>query len=673
VRFSAQTNVLRFDVFEVDLDSAQLRDDGNAVPLQDKPLQLLILLLQKAGQTVTREEIRRELWGPDTFVEFDDSLNHAVRKLREALRDSAESPRYIKTLPRRGYQFIFPLQAESPSRRNAGAMQAVGKQPLIGAGANPAPGSGSRRRLLMALGLTALLLLPWRSGTDSGPVRSLLVLPLRSLDGGSSDGFLGEGISEQVTARLTPVAGLRLIASAAAHRVGDSGMSPQEAGQRLHVDAVLAGSVRRVDRKVRVNAQLIRTGDNQILWAEGGLEVEGRDLLETEKMLAASIATRLRGPLARPQRVAISHSPTSRAEAYELFVRGKLAQRSPAADRQQVAEKLFQQAIQLDPAFAEAYAWLALAQYGRFEHGDAGDESRVTGLRNARRALEIDPGVTAARRALINIFHSTGQAEEGLKEASILRHSGAADSDSLAAMATAYLRAGMPDRAVPLYQQALNLDSEDTVIRRDLAFSAYFAGQHELGLRVMEGHPLQSGLIKMSNAHALGRRRLARSVALETIQGPTTPPGIVALCGLMLQELGEGELARRIWRKRALELEGTLGGIRNERNRIGLGRIYAGLGDKIRALEQLRLALQTNPGDPWSLFYASAIYAEVGDERGSLASLREAVDRGFLAIHYLDHHFEHWPNGLHRFRSQPEFREVRERLASKVAWLRARY
>jgi hypothetical protein len=124
-------------------------------------------------------------------------------------------------------------------------------------------------------------------------------------------------------------------------------MSPQEAGQRLHGDAVLAGSVRRVDRKVRVNAQLIRTADDQDLWAEGGLEFEGRDLLETEKMLASAIATRLRAPLSRQRRIAMLRSPTSSSEAYEHFVRGTLALRNSAADHSLVAEQLLQRAVHL--------------------------------------------------------------------------------------------------------------------------------------------------------------------------------------------------------------------------------------------------------------------------------------------------------------------------------------
>jgi DNA-binding winged helix-turn-helix (wHTH) protein/TolB-like protein len=671
----ARTGVLRFGVFEIDLDAGELCKDGNVVPLQDKPLQLLVLLAERAGRPVSREEIRDRLWGSDTFVEFDDSLNHIVKKLREALGDSAENPRFIKTLPRRGYRFLFPVQTEISTHARAREVPA-GPQEIE---ERRADGQSRRSRIVIGLVIVAVLvsgallrILP-RPGTGSKAIQSLLILPLRSLDGGQNQDYLGEGISEQVTARLTLLPGLRLLASAAAKRVESSGISPQVAGQRLHADAVLVGSVRRGERKVRVNVQLIRTADGQILWAEGGLEVEGRDLLETEKLLAAAIASRLRGSLTRDQRSAISRVPATSAEAYELFVRGKLALRGSAPEGSQVAEQLFRQAIKLDPAFAESYAWLALAQYNRFARGLAGDEARKASLANARRALAIDSNVTAARRALITIFHSTGQAGEGLKEASILRQSGATDADSLAAIARAYQRAGMPDRAVPLCQQALSLDPEDNAIRENLAFSALFAGEHELGLRVVEGHPSLSNFVKAYNAEGLGRRDLAYSVALEWMQRPMTAPFSVSLCGDILQELGAGELARRIQRQRLAEFEREFASVNNERVRVGLGQICASLGEKKKALEQLRLALETNPGDPWTLFYASEIHARLGDERMALSTLRQAVDRGFLALHYVDFHFEHSAEGLYRFRNHPEFRAVREQLASKVARLRVQY
>jgi len=164
-------------------------------------------------------------------------------------------------------------------------------------------------------------------------------------------------------------------------------------------------------------------------------------------------------------------------------------------------------------------------------------------------------------------------------------------------------------------------------------------------------------------------------VALDIIQSGTQRGGllVVVFAGYVLQELGEAPLAERIWRERAPVLERGLAGIRNERQRIGLGLIYAGLRDKPRALEQVRLALETNPGDPWSLFYAADIHAQLDDERKALETLRQAVDRGFLALHYLDNHLKHWPFGLYRFRNHPDFRAVRDQLASKVARLREQY
>src|SRR5207247_123549 len=191
-----------------------------------------------------------------------------------------------------------------------------------------------------------------------------------------------------------------------------------------------------------------------------------------------------------------------------------------------------------------------------------------------------------------------------------LRKSGARDFDSLEAMAEAYLRAGMPDRAVPLYQQAQQLDPEAPT---NLSMAAYHSGQYELGLRTDEANPRASELFKMHNALALGRRELARTLALDIIQGGMTRPrGLrVALAGYVLQERGGAPRAEPIWRERAPVFERGLAAIRNERERIGLGLIYASLRDKPRALEQVRLALETNPGDPWSLFYAADIQAQL--------------------------------------------------------------
>jgi tetratricopeptide (TPR) repeat protein len=310
-----------------------------------------------------------------------------------------------------------------------------------------------------------------------------------------------------------------------------------------------------------------------------------------------------------------------------------------------------------------------MAQASIFQNG-ADEELRRASIGNARKAIAIDPSVAMARRALISIFHTTGQAEEGLREAAILRKSDAADPVSLSAIADAYLRAGMPDRAVPFYEQALQMDPEDTAIPGSLAFTAYWAGQYELGLRVLEHQPPnRTWLPGINLAVAAGRLEVARTVALQAMRDPATMPLTVAFAGLILRDLGEGELVRRILRERLPVYEHEVANLRNERLRIGLGLSYSILGNRSRAGDQVRLALETNPGDPLTLFYSSEIYAQFGDDPQAIDYLREATVRGFLALHYLD-----WPHfRLYYFRAHPEVRALRDGLIAKIGHLRKLY
>jgi DNA-binding winged helix-turn-helix (wHTH) protein/TolB-like protein/tetratricopeptide (TPR) repeat protein len=656
--------VLRFGAFTLDVENGELRRLGERVPLQDKPLQLLSLLVEKHGQLVTREEIRQELWGADTFLEFDDTLNHAVKKLRAALGDSADSPLFIKTLPRQGYRFLVPVEPGNVGGGN-GSVTSTAVVP-----------NGTKRRLLIGVSLVCLLAAGLVTAAlfrpeSTVPPASLLVLPFRSLDAGPEADRIGQGISEQVTAKLMTLQGLRLLSPEAAYRVSSAGTSPAEAGKRLNAEAVLVGSVRTAKERIRVNAQLIRTADGRILWAGGGLEVEASDMLDAERVLAVAIGKRLLGALSSRERTAMACTPTSNAEAFELFVRGKLAMRNSAREQDlRLAEQLLDRAVRIDSVFPEALAWLALAQARSFGRGFAGDEVRRASLGNARRALAIDPSVTVARLALITIFHTTGQAEEGLREAAILRKSGAADAVSLSAIATAYWRAGMPDRAVPIYQQAFQMDPEDPAIPHQLAFAAYWAGQYELGLRVLESDPTEAATLPRINLMlATGRRDVARSVAFQVIASPRISSLTAAYAPYILRAMGAGDLARREMRQRLPVYERQFAHVRNERSWIALGLIYSILKDKPRAREQARLALDINPGDPWALFHAGAIYAETGDDEQAIEYVRKAIARGFLALPYLD-----WPYWrLYQLRAHPELVALRQTLHSKIDALRQQY
>jgi DNA-binding winged helix-turn-helix (wHTH) protein/TolB-like protein len=660
----------RFGPFDVDTASREVRKGGVPLKLGDQPFQVLGALLEHAGEDVPREELQRRIWSEGTFVDFDKGLNSAVNKLREALADSADRPRYIETIPRRGYRFIARLETEVEPVASQQPAAAVISSRLWG------PEKWRRTAIAAAvaiLTLTGATVLVW-SRRDPAPItiRSLLILPFQSANSPDSD-YLGQGISEQLTASLAALPGLRLLSPAAAYRLGSAGVSPQEAGQRLDVDAVLFGSVRRAEHKIRVNVQMIRSTDGQVLWAEGGLNAEGKDLIETERLVATAIAARLRRSLGASEKDAIALRQTRSPDAYELYVRGRFALRKSREDPQEsrIAEKLFDQAVKLDSGFAEALAWRALAQYAQFTSGIAGDNALKSALENARRALKMDPTVTAARRALITIFHSTGQAEEGLREAAILRQSGTVDVDSLTAMALAYLRGGMPDRAVTLYQRALDLDPENDQLNGSLSYAAVYARQYELGLDILKTSSYRHSFSAMLNAQGAGRYEIARSAALE-IMREVESAFTFAMCWQTLRELGGMEEAHQIWRTRNAEFEDSAKR-RNERVRIGLAIVYATLNERRKALEKLRLALEANPGDPWALFYAAEGYGLLGEEQKALESLQQSINRGFLSLAYLDRQFEHSPRGLYRYRNDPQFRALRDRLAAKIERLRRQY
>jgi tetratricopeptide (TPR) repeat protein len=306
----------------------------------------------------------------------------------------------------------------------------------------------------------------------------------------------------------------------------------------------------------------------------------------------------------------------------------------------------------------------------RFEKGMSGDVVRQASIRNARNAIAIDPSTTTARCALIRIFRTTGQAEEGLKEATILRKSGATDAASLAATAEAYEQAGMPDRAIPIFEQALRMDPEEPSVPGRLALAAYWVGQHRRGQQVLQTQLQKEGapLAELNLAVATGQRAKARSVGPGNLEDRSSLL-LVAFSGFILRDIGEGDHARRILRERLPACRARMADVQNERGQIALGLIYSILGDKSHAHEQEELALEVNPGDPWMLFFSSEIEAELGEDRQAIDRLQRSLARGFLAQHYLD-----WPHGpLYRLRTNPEVGALRATLASRIASLRKRY
>src|SRR5258705_2745020 len=267
--------ILCFGSFEVDLASGELRRQGRKIGLQDQPFRLLALLLERAGEVVTREELRDKLWPADTFVDFDHSLNTAVRKLREALGDSAEAPRYVETIARRGYRFLAPVATLATVQVAHSADAAV-------ASLRPSPAArpsiSARRLLILAIVIVicaAALVAYWRvprrgPTTQSGLRLTLAVLPFDNLSGDAGQEYLSDGLTEEMITqlgRLEPDQ-LRVTARSSTWKYKHADRDIDRLRQELGADYVLEGSLRRAGERVRVTAQLIQALDPTHVWAE---------------------------------------------------------------------------------------------------------------------------------------------------------------------------------------------------------------------------------------------------------------------------------------------------------------------------------------------------------------------------------------------------------------------
>lgn len=345
--------VLRFGLFEVHRPSGELWKQGLKVRLQEKPFQILLLLLERAGEVVTRDELRERLWTADTFVDFDRNLNKGITKLREALNDTANAPRYVETIPRRGYRFIMPVEAvngsSSPSARSGTRIRAAWIAGFISAGL-----------VGMWFGLNIFQKDTGLSGrVASREIASIAVLPLKNLSANSEQDFFADALTEQLITELSMIRELRVISRQSVMHFKNSEKSVPEIAKALKVDAILEGSVQREGSRVRINAQLIGLFPERHLWA-GNFDRPITDLLELQSEIARAVAREIRITLTPEEESRLSNTRPVNPEAFELYLRGRYHwnQRNPK-DLQKGLE-YFEQALVKDPNYA--LAWLGLAE-----------------------------------------------------------------------------------------------------------------------------------------------------------------------------------------------------------------------------------------------------------------------------------------------------------------------
>jgi TolB-like protein/DNA-binding winged helix-turn-helix (wHTH) protein len=274
---------LRFGIFEADLATGELRKRGVRIRLQEQPFQVLSVLLTRPGDLVTRDELRSRLWTADTFVDFEHGLNKAINKIREALGDSAESPRFIETVPRRGYRFIadvavvnlesVPPETYAPSTVGDPLTADDREPPEVIEQITAPKGRGWQRTLTMAgsgLALASVILVGWllQSRGASPTIRSLAVLPLENLSGDPSQEYFADGMTDQLIATLGQISALRVISRTSVMGYKGARKPLPQIARELNVDAVIEGSIMRSGGRVRITAQLIEAAVDKHLWAQ---------------------------------------------------------------------------------------------------------------------------------------------------------------------------------------------------------------------------------------------------------------------------------------------------------------------------------------------------------------------------------------------------------------------
>jgi TolB-like protein/DNA-binding winged helix-turn-helix (wHTH) protein/Tfp pilus assembly protein PilF len=499
--------LLRFGPFELDLRNEELRKDGVLVKLQPQPFRVLALLATRAGTLVTREEVRREVWGEDTVVDFDKGLSFCLGQVRSALGDQADTPRFVQTLPRRGYRFVAPVE-------RAGLRLVEGLPPAPRA---PRPAG---TRLPLVLLLTAVV-----AGSAVGawwalqapaapPPRTMLaVLPFENLGGDAEEDYLSDGMTEEMISELARVQPERLgvISRTSAMLYKGARADVGAIGRELSVQYVLEGSVRRSGGRVRVVARVVQVADRTQVWGRT-YDSDLKDLLglqqEVARDTAAGIAAAfLRSPpdggtgaRARLWRmgqrlVARLASPgwtpaaaprrAVRPEAYDAYLKGRYHLNKKTEDALRRAERCFREALEEDPAFAPAQAalaktYLSMALEGGLLAADLAPRAEAA----ARTALALDPDLADAHVALANVLlhfrWDFAGAGSGFRRALQLEP-GSATAHFWAAGYEATL--GRHEEAIAHAVRAVELDPLSFHVRSDLGYFYLAAGRPDEAIR----------------------------------------------------------------------------------------------------------------------------------------------------------------------------------------------
>jgi TolB-like protein/Tfp pilus assembly protein PilF len=428
VRANDGSWVIHFGVFEADLRAGELRRNGSKVKLQEQPFQILAMLLERPGEIVTREELRARLWSADTFVDFDHGLNSAIRRLRDALGDSAENPSFVETLGRRGYRFIAPVASRVLRER------------------------------------------------QHEPIESVAVLPFANRSADPNTDYLSDGITESLINNLSQISTLRVTARSTVFRYKGKDADPRKVGSDLHVRAVVSGRLLKRGSSLIIQAELMDVATGSQLWG-GQYNRQAENVFLLQDDLSREISEKLRLRLTGNEKRRLTKRYTEDAEAYRLYLKGRYHWNKRNAEGLQKAVDYFQQALNRDPVYPLAYAGLAdTYAYLSFFHVVPPRQAMPKAKAAAVKALEIDDHLAEAHVSLGYVsFTYDGDwsaAGKHFEQALALNpiYSGAHTFYAF------YLSSlGQSEEALAVAKRALDLDPASPAVSHSLAVQLYLA------------------------------------------------------------------------------------------------------------------------------------------------------------------------------------------------------
>jgi TolB-like protein/DNA-binding winged helix-turn-helix (wHTH) protein len=639
---------VRLGAFEVDLRSGELHKQGIKIKLHDQPFKVLAMLLEHPGELVTREQLHQKLWPADTFVDFDVGLNSAIKRLREALGDSAESPRFVETLPRRGYRFIAQVEEVLAGTGGPEAQRSPAPGSVTPGGAfvstepraavlsprqpelekNRTKTTRVRYPLLLG-GVAAAILLALLFGLNAvgfrarllgkasagvaaaGRIRSLAVLPLENLSGDAAQEYFVDGMTEELITDLGKIAGLRVISRTSSMHYKGTRKTLPEIARELNVDAVIEGAVLRSGDHVRITTQLVEATSDRHLWAES-YERELRDILALQGEVARDVAKQVNIKLSREEQTRFATAHPVDPEALEAYLKGRYELYKMTLEGVKKSIDYFSQALDKDPTYARAWAGLSEALSFPFlpqgPWGSRPQEALAKAKAAALKALELDGALSEGHLSLGLVLERDWLWSGAEKE---YQRAIALDLNNARAHGVYgrnLMGQGRLEEAIGETRRAQELDPLSPLMHRDLAVALAAARRYDEALAQYREVAALGGAMSYPThrrmALAYERKGMEREAIAELLAALRTPKNWLESTPSLPEKVEDHaaqQLAARVERKYASSgyaeakrvfLDGDALHIAPSVGPIWTAADYAELGQKDKAFEWLDHAIE---------------------------------------------------------------------------------